>query len=455
MKAVQRVVWSEGMFVSPHHLQQLDLYHEALIDTRLTALEPYPWGVVAMEFDLEALRAGKVLLRYFRGVLPDGLPLAFESGDPEAPAARPAEGHFPTAQHTVDVYLGVPRERSGVESYGTGDRLGASPRYSSATRPVPDLTASTSVIPMAFAQKNVRLLFGTEQRDDYEALKIAELSRDKSGSLTLVDNFVPSSLRVDASPYLLNQLRTLLRLLISKQRQLAARRKHRDAAALEYTASDVTLFLELHALNGAIPMLQHVLDSGHLHPQALYMALVRLAGQLCTFAAGADPSQLPAFQYVNLRATFEDLFRRLFDMLRAVALEQCITVAMELGSDQIFRGSLQDERLERCGQFLLSIRSDLPENAVADQLPKLAKLASGEDMQGLIRSVTPGVPLFVTYRPPPEVPLQPGTLYFTLGLQDPYWKNAMRDRNIALYLPPPFESSRTSVELLAVPLANR
>ncbi len=60
MKNAQRVVWSEGMFMSPHHMQQLDLYHENLLDLRLGAVEPYPWGVVSVEFDMEALRAGRV-----------------------------------------------------------------------------------------------------------------------------------------------------------------------------------------------------------------------------------------------------------------------------------------------------------------------------------------------------------------------------------------------------------
>ena len=31
MKIPQRVVWSEGMFMNPQHLQQADLYHESLL----------------------------------------------------------------------------------------------------------------------------------------------------------------------------------------------------------------------------------------------------------------------------------------------------------------------------------------------------------------------------------------------------------------------------------------
>lgn len=455
MKSVQRVVWSEGMFMSPHHLQQQDLYHEQLLDQRLASLEPYPWGVVALEVDMEALRAGTVQLSRFMGVLPDGLPVAFEAGDAEAPPARPAEGYFPPAQRTLDVYLGVPRERSGVESFGSGERLGGSPRYTPSARPISDLTASTSIAQVAFGQRNVRLLFGTEPRDDFDAIKLCELSRDKSGNLTLVDSYIPPCLRIDAAPFIMGELRTLLRLMVSKQRQLSSRRRHRDASALEFTAGDVTLFLELNALNGTIPYLQHALDAGNLRPRDVYITLIQTAGQLCTFSASADPSTLPSFQFTNLRATFEELFRRITDLMRSVALEQCLTVDLSVGTDGMFRGRLEDERLERCGQFLLAVRSELPERTVAEQLPKLSKVAAWDDIRSLLQAAAPGVPLAVTYRPPPEVPVQPGTVYFSLSMNDGYWKNVMRDRNLALYLPQPFDASRTSVELLAVPTANR
>ncbi|ATB37711.1 protein ImpJ/VasE [Cystobacter fuscus] len=455
MKIAQRVVWSEGMFMSPHHLQQLDLYHENLLDLRLAAVEPYPWGVSALELDMEALRAGRVQLRHFSGVLPDGLPLAFQSGDPEAPPARPTEGFFPPAQHVLDVYLGVPRERSGVESYGGGERVGGNPRFSPTNRPVNDLTSSTSIVPVAFAQRNVRLLFGTEPREDYDAIKLFELSRDRSGSLTLVENYIPPALRIDASPYIMSELRNLLRLIVAKQRQLASRRRHRDASALEFAASDVTLFLELNALNGIIPLLQHAIDSGSMRPHALYLALSQCAGQLCSFVADADPTTLPPFQFTQLRVTFEELFRRFQTLLRAVALEQCLAVQMQPGEDRLYRGKLEDERLDRCGQFFLSVRSELPERMVAEQLPKLAKLASWGDIQNLVHAASPGVPIQVNYRPPPEVPIQPGTLYFSLFISDGYWRNAMRDRTLALYLPHPFDASQTTVELLAVPTASR
>ena len=455
MKAPQRVVWTEGMFMSPHHLQQQDLYHEALLETRVEALMPYGWGVVELEFDVEALRAGEIQLMRFSGILPGGLPVAFEKGQAEAPRSRPVEGHFAPAHKTLDVYLGVPKERSGVESYRVNGQVGGNPRFLPTNRPVADLNASTSLVPVSFAQRNVALLFGTEPRDDYDAIKLAELARDKSGNLVLVETYVPPCLRVSASTFVMGELRTLLRLLVAKQRQLSARRRHRDASALEYTAADVTLFLELNALNASIPFLQHVVDAGTLRPHDLYLHLIQLAGSLCSFVSDVDPAALPAFQFINLRATFEPLFGVIQRLLRWVALEQYLTVEMRPEQGRLYRAKLEDERLDRCGQFLLAVRSVLPEKTVAEQLPKLAKVASASEIDGIVQAAAPGVPLEVTYRPPAEVPVQPGVVYFALSLGDGYWRKAMRERTVALYLPQPFDIDQTSVEMIAVPTATR
>lgn len=456
MRSPQRVVWTEGMFMTPHHFQQLDLYHEALVDTRLRGLASQPWGVVSIEFDLEALRAGQMQLMRFFGMLPDGLPLSFERGQPEAPAARLVEGYFQPARPVLDVFLGVPKERSNVESYGSNERQGSNPRFTPAKRPVSDLHSATSILPMEFARPNAALLFGTEPRDDFEAMKIAELTRDATGALALVDNYVPPCLRVDASPFVMTELRKLLRIMVSKQRELATRRKHRDESSLEFAASDVTMFLELSALNNLIPFLQHAQEAGDLLPRDVYLMLSQCAGQLCSFTTSVDPATLPSFQFTNLRTTFQELFELLDKELRSVAREQCIQVPMQAGQDRVYRGSLEDERLARCGQFLLKlICPDMPRKAAAEQLPKLAKAASGSEIQGLVQAAAPGVPIQVTYQPPPEVPIQSDAVYFELSTQDGYWKSVMRERSLAVYLPHPFEISRTAVELLAVPTTSR
>src|SRR5262245_2512230 len=120
MKAPQRVVWAEGMLVSPQHFQQQDIYHERLLDQRIAALAPYPWGVVAIDIDAGALGADQLRLTKFVGALPDGQLIAFEDGDAECPAVRAIGPHFLPTQGSLDVYLALPKEREGVPSVSDG-----------------------------------------------------------------------------------------------------------------------------------------------------------------------------------------------------------------------------------------------------------------------------------------------------------------------------------------------
>jgi type VI secretion system protein ImpJ len=441
--------------MNPQHLQQQDLYHEGLLAARLAAMSPYDWGVVELEVDAKALAAGQFQLLRFFGVMPDGLPLSFERGQPEAPVARPVEEHFNANKRSLDVYLGLSHEREGITSYGTPEESTTSPRFSVVDRAVPDLMNAESSAQVAFAQRNVRVLFGTEPREDYEVIKVAELVRDKTGALVLASNYIPPCLRVSASPYVLERLRQILKAMHGKQRELAEGRRHRDATSLEFSGADVTKYLQLSALNGLIPQVAHVVEAADLPPQMVYLLLCQTAGQLSTFSAEADPGDLPKFQYTNLRATFDGLFDVLQKLLDVVATEQCIPVSLEPRKDGMYLGRLEDERLARCTHFILAVRSELPEADVAAQLPSLSKIASWVEIRDIIRAAAPGVPVEVTFRPPPEVPVKPGVVYFALQSGDPYWKGALSEQNLAIYLPRPFIPSKTQLELLAVPRKER
>ena len=451
MKPVQRVVWKEGMFMSPQHLQAQDAYHEVLVAQRLGALSPYPWGVSQIEVDEEALRAGQIQLLSFSGVLPDGTPLAFDRGHPEAPPARPVADQLRPGVKNVEVYLGLPRQRDGLESYDSNGNRQSAARFLVQEQPVADHLSVGSIVPVAFGQRNTRLLFGSEPREDFDCLQIAEVTRDSLGASVLDGSFVPPCLRIDASPWLVENARKTLQLMLGKQQQLSDARKHRDASSVEFTPADVTRFLQLHALNSIVPVLNHYVDTGEAHPHALYIELLHAAGALSTFATGVDLLALPKFQYTRLGPTFADLFRALEAMLVVVAKGGSYAIPLDLRPSGVYIGKLEDDRVARAGQFILAVKSELSDQQVGDQLPRLSKIASTNEIARIVQAAAPGVPLQVTHRVPNEVPVRPGVVYFTLATDDPYWKNALRDRSVAIYLPQPFDPSRTKIELLAIP----
>ncbi|HEY8431422.1 MAG TPA: type VI secretion system baseplate subunit TssK [Sandaracinaceae bacterium] len=449
MKAPLRVVWSEGLLMSPQHLQQLDLYHERLVAARLDALEPLNWGVVHLEIDRRALETGQVRIQEITCVLPDGLVVDCGPGDPELPPSRPVEGHFPHTQQVLEVYIAVPRERDGVANYA--DSPGGRARFVITNRTVPDLTGEGHGLEVSFAQRNVQVLFGSEPKDDFEAMKIAEIVRDASGNLALNDPYVPPILRIEASPFILAGMRRLLRLMSTRRRALAESARERGDATVEYNASDVTRFLLLNAINSYLPIMNHLVDMPEVPPRTAYMWLVTLAGQLATFSAEFDPLDLPKFNYNDLRSTFEPLFARITELLQATVKEHYVSMMLDGREDGMHLGQLTDDRMIGCAKYFIGVRSPMNEQQCAATLPRLCKMASWGDINGILSAATPGAAVEVTYRPPPEIPIKAGVVYFAISTDNAYWRNIVTDRQIAIYLPRPFEPGQTKIELLGIP----
>lgn len=448
MKA-QRLVWSEGMLMSPQHLQALDRFHEVLVEARVGAITPYDWGVVSLELDPAALGTGQVRVQRFAGVMPGGAALSFEEADADAPSPRAVADHFPAAAHALDVYLALAREREGVPAYAAnGDAQGRA-RYLTASWQVQDVTAAAGTqVPITFGRPNVVLLFGDEPREDFETLKIAEVVRAGSGQLAYSGTYVPPCLRVSASPFLVAGLRQIATRLIAKQRELVESRGQREAPG-NLAAAELSRFLQLFTLNGGVPVVTHLAESGDASARDAFLLLSQLAGQLCTFPPSTDPSTLPKFSYTDLRATFEPLFAKLSAMLGGMAMAQYVTVPLEQRPGGLHVARIQDERLLRSRLFL-SVRSALPETQVAELVPRLCKIASTAEIQALVNAAAPGLPLRIEHRPPPEIPLRPGTLYFSLATDSRHWQGILANRNLVVFLPPPFEPARTTVELLAL-----
>lgn len=446
MRSPQRLVWSEGMLLSPQHLQALDRFHESFVAARIGALSPLDWGVIEQEFDGAALASGQVRLTRFAGILPDGTPVAFD--DPAAaPPPREAGPRFPPTARTLDVYLGIPREREGVPSYA--DEGASSPsRYLAGSRSVQDSTAPGAAVPVRFARPNAVLLLGDEPREDHETLKVGELVRTPAGQLALAEDYLPPSLRIAVSPRLVGAVREVLARAVSKQRELAEARRSRESAP-DVTAPDLVRFLQLLVLDGLIPELAHLAEGGDAAPRETFLALSRLAGQLCAFR-GEDPTALPRFQHADLRASFEPLLARLRELLGGLAIQEWVAVPLEKRPGGLSLARFPDEKLLR-SQLFLVVKSDHPEATVVEQLPRLCKVAAAAEIQGLLQAAAPGLTVQVVHRPPPQLPVRSGCVYFRLVPEGRFWQGINAARNMALYLPPPFDPARTALELLAIP----
>lgn len=450
MKIHRRVVWSEGMFMAPQHMQLLDAFHEGQLEARLAVLPGDAWGVAALEIDASALSLGELRVLRFAGVLPDGLVAQFEAED--APPARAIKGHLTPTTQSLDVYLAAPREREGVPAYeGPGVGAARRPRWSRVTRTVQDRVAGASEVELELAEPRLELLFGDEGRGEHEVIKIAEIERNAAGGLVLSPSYIPPVLRIDASVWLTAELGKLLTLMIARQRRLAEACRQRDGASVEFMGSDVTRFLLLSAVNAKVPLLRYAVETGELSPRALYLQLIELAGALGTFSPDGALSGVAKFAYLDLRGTFGELLRQLTALLGAAAFESDLRVALERRADGTFVGKLLDERVLASKRYFLAVRAELPEAQLAEQLPRLAKVATVADIHQFVQAALPGVPVQVTYRPPAQIAVRSGVVYFALDTSHASWRSVVYERSIAIYLPPMLGGRQVEVELLVIP----
>ena len=82
MKFLSRVVWSEGMYLGPHHFQTQSRYFEDSIAFLAASLWVEPWGLLHAELDQKAIRNGNAVLLHASGIFPDGLTFELPNSDP-------------------------------------------------------------------------------------------------------------------------------------------------------------------------------------------------------------------------------------------------------------------------------------------------------------------------------------------------------------------------------------
>ena len=81
-----KVLWTEGLFLQPHHFQQADRYTEALVTGLARRILPYAWGVSTLEIDEAALKVGQFAIKSATGLTQDGT--VFRVPDGRRPPSR-------------------------------------------------------------------------------------------------------------------------------------------------------------------------------------------------------------------------------------------------------------------------------------------------------------------------------------------------------------------------------
>ena len=98
MSKYRKIVWNEGMLLTPHHFQQWDNYHEDLLQSRIGSVAPYSYGILDLKINNEAIANANFQITRCRAVMPDGLVVNVPDVE-SVPDLRPVGDHFHRARH--------------------------------------------------------------------------------------------------------------------------------------------------------------------------------------------------------------------------------------------------------------------------------------------------------------------------------------------------------------------
>jgi type VI secretion system protein ImpJ len=444
MSRSDKVVWSEGMFLTPQLFQQADRYHETLLQYALAAGRPFPWGLTALEVDEERLVNGDFALVRAGGIMPDGLAIRIPDNDP-LPPSRSVKDHFSATADALSVYLSIPVVRPQTVNVLL-DRNNVIPRpvrYRAELVRAFDDTTEGGELEIPLARKNFAILFSDESFDDTVRVKIAEVRRTRTGTFLLDETYVPPALTVSSSSALVGLTRRLLEIVSAKNQALSAQRRH----LADFGSSDMANFWLLHTVNSSIPALAHCFDSPERHPEELYLTLVRFAAELSTFALDGDARQLPRYDHLDLRETFSGLERRIRVLLDTILPTRYVIIPLEQIAQATHVGTIADERLLKA-RFYLAVNAQVPVSRLTEEIPAKSKISSREQIGSLIGRAVPGVELTHEPVPPSAIPVRSGFKYFQLGTEGRWWEGVATTHGIAIYIPEEFPELR--LELIAV-----
>jgi type VI secretion system protein ImpJ len=411
-----RVLWSEGLFLQPHHFQQHDRYLEHLVESQAGLGCPYPWGLSRLTIDQDLLAQGRLAVTACVGRLPDGTPVDAPERDP-----LPAPLLLDDAAAGQILYLALPLRRPGAPESGGPAVQETMLRYRAGELKVRDnsLGAATEAL-LEVGRLDLRLLRERDARDGFACCGIARVLECRADRLVVLDEaYIPPSLDVRASSRLAGFLEEVTGLMHRQAEARAGRVRGGGRGGV----ADWADFLMLQLINRSEPVTVHLSRIQGLHPESCYRFLLGLAGELATYAAESKrPPDFAPYRHEDLEATFTPLMERLRDYLSRELVERAVAIPIEERQYGFRVALVADRSLLTGARFVLAAQADLDSQVLRNRFPAQAKIGPIERIQEFVKLALPGIALRPLPTAPLEIPYHAGCDYFELDRNSEFWK---------------------------------
>ncbi|KAA8998154.1 type VI secretion system baseplate subunit TssK [Affinibrenneria salicis] len=428
MNKTDKVIWSEGMFLRPHHFQQAESYLEAYVRNWGKSQHSFNWGFLTLELDQSLLQQGKVALSRASGILPDGTP--FDINDPHH---APAPLQIADNQTNVNVVLALPARRSGQDPVIFSESQDSLARFISFESEVDDFNAvSVGSATVQFGKLRLRLMAESELTAEWVAMgAVRVLEKRSNNEIQLDNNYIPPMLNAHASLPIASFISDLEGLLNQRSYQMSQRLQQPGRG----NSSEILDFMLLALINKHIGQVSHIRNLPLIHPERLFNDWLQFATELCTYMPARAPDKaLPLYKHDNLAYCFGKLMLLLRQGLSIVMEENAIQIPLIERSHGLNIATVPDATMVREFGFVLAVRADVPGDALHTHFPAQMKIAPVTRIRDLVQLQLPGIVLHSMPAAPRQIPWHAGYTYFELEKGGELWKQMETSGAFALHL---------------------
>lgn len=229
-------------------------------------------------------------------------------------------------------------------------------------------------------------------------------------------------------------------------------RMHRQAnnEVYEVGTGDISSWWMLNIVSTANAQLTRCARSSGLHPEALFQQMLAAAGGLMTFSDRYKTADLPAYRHDALSEAFTELDTLLRDLVDTVIGTKYFFIPLVADSSRrsYSQAILYPAKTTQQTQLYLAVTADMPALELVAAVPIRLKVAAPDNLESIVGSAMPGVPLAHMPQVPSAIPVRPNTLYFSLSTKSALYEKALDAGTLAVYAPDGMPGLK--IELIAV-----
>ncbi|MFN6129898.1 MAG: type VI secretion system baseplate subunit TssK [Planctomycetota bacterium] len=368
------VLWSEGMFLRPHHFQAADRFWGELVSTANRFDHPCGYGIARLTVNIESLQNNVLDLVGLSARMKDGTLLESESTQVDSIDLNTRLASDTSAK-SVQVFLAIPQDAEGQGNTATSPT--AVKRYLSFVRELPDEIKGDNRQEVPSRRLNYRIMLSTEDCNGFYLLPLLKLLpvSGSAGKYRVDPDYFPPMLEVASWQELKGLVGDLRSFILGRIKTIGEVMKHRGISLGSSVEGDAQKLWLMNSMNQAAAELECIALAPGVHPLVAYTCLCSIVGRLSIFGPEMTFQGVPPYDHDNLAPIFREVCERIRALINNVRDDEVIQRPF-VGSGRGMSVSLQPEWLGPEWEWYFGVK---PHNFQIEYVPAVL-----HEKQGLV-----------------------------------------------------------------------